>query len=117
MLNHLLSLTRTFAFGQEYANIEIAPPPIALEACILLYARSDKFVPPASTLRLGAHWGSGVEMRAIEGGHGSGFLLGHQPCRQAVMDALDRLSQGCRGGDGWGSGGQTDPRDPPGDQK
>jgi len=74
---------------ETYANMLTYPPPKATGASVIVYMKNDVFVPPWSTKRLAAHFGA--ELRALDGGHASGFLLAHLTFRQATVDALAKL--------------------------
>jgi hypothetical protein len=64
--------------------------PVATEAAIILGARDDEFVPPSEPVELHQHWG-GSELRWINGGHTTGWLLNADAIRQAIIDAFARL--------------------------
>jgi dienelactone hydrolase len=66
--------------------------PVATEAAIILGARDDLFVPPSEPVALHRHW-DGSELRWINGGHTTGWLLNAGAIRQAIVDAFARLDQ------------------------
>mmetsp|Transcript_12393 Transcript_12393/g.32036 ORF Transcript_12393/g.32036 Transcript_12393/m.32036 type:complete len:202 (-) Transcript_12393:2-607(-) len=74
-----------------YTNLLNEPPPKASDASVVVYTKNDLFVPPWSSRKLAAHFGS--ELRPLDGGHGSGFLLAHKDFRRAMLDALAMLQR------------------------
>eukprot|EP00282_Hemiselmis_andersenii_P023237 CAMPEP_0172007550 /NCGR_PEP_ID=MMETSP1041-20130122/6174_1 /TAXON_ID=464988 /ORGANISM="Hemiselmis andersenii, Strain CCMP439" /LENGTH=481 /DNA_ID=CAMNT_0012661687 /DNA_START=730 /DNA_END=2176 /DNA_ORIENTATION=+ len=74
---------------EKVANMLKEPPPVVSGASVIVYMKNDLFVPPWSTKKLAHHFGA--ELRALDGGHGSGFLLAHLQFRRAMLDALAML--------------------------
>jgi dienelactone hydrolase len=64
--------------------------PVAPEAAIIVGVRNDEFVPPAQPRALHDHW-PGAELRWIDGGHTTGWLLHADKMREAIFDAFQRL--------------------------
>lgn len=73
------------------ADMSRFPPPVAVEASVLVGARSDGFVSREGTLGLARHWGA--ELRWIRGGHVSALFSGRRAMRRAALDALERLGR------------------------
>jgi pimeloyl-ACP methyl ester carboxylesterase len=65
------------------------PPPVRPDLAVLVAARDDGIVPPASAQALHAHW-PGSELRWVEGGHVSAWLLRRDAFAAAAIDAMRR---------------------------
>jgi len=74
---------------EKDASMLNEPPPAASGASVIVYMKNDLFIPPWSTKKLAHHFGA--ELRGLDGGHGSGFLLAHLQFRRAMLDALAML--------------------------
>lgn len=64
--------------------------PVAPEAAIILGSLHDEFVPPSGIVELHHHW-AGSELRWLDAGHTTGWLLHGDEIRQAIADAFARL--------------------------
>ena len=61
------------------------------DAAVLVAARHDGYVDVGSVRALQQHW-TGSELRVVDGGHVSAFLLHQQAFRDALRDSLSRLA-------------------------
>lgn len=66
------------------------PAPRAPRAAIVVGTRADGFVPPSEMSRLAAHWG--CELRWLDAGHATAYVLRRAALRGAVVDAMGRLA-------------------------
>ena len=57
---------------------------------MLVGATDDAYVSPQSVRELAAHW-PGSEVRWVQGGHVSAFLLQQPAFRRAINDSVSRL--------------------------
>lgn len=73
--------------------------PVAPEAAIIIGSLHDEFVPPRQVIKLYRHW-QGSELRWIDGGHTTGWLLHGDEIRTAITDAFVRLEEAQRAGIG-----------------
>ena len=60
------------------------------EAAVLVAANQDAYVSRQSVIELAEHW-PGCEVRWVEGGHVSAFLMQQPAFRTAILDSLNRL--------------------------
>ena len=74
----------------DSTDVRRLPPPRCLEAAILVAAKRDAYVPPASALLVHEHW-PGATMRWLEGGHVGAFLFHRNAFLRAIRDAFARL--------------------------
>lgn len=74
------------------ASVLDRPAPEHAKYAVLVSARSDGYVPPASTEMLHAHW-PGSELRWIGGGHASLLWFHKAALATAIADSFDRLLQ------------------------
>ena len=74
------------------ASVLDRPAPEHAKYAVLVSARSDGYVPPASTEMLHAHW-PGSELRWIGGGHASLLWFHKAALASAITDSFARLVQ------------------------
>ena len=74
------------------ASVLDRPPPDHARHAVLVSARSDGYVPPATTEMLHAHW-PGSELRWVGGGHASLLWFHKGALASAIVDSFDRLAQ------------------------
>jgi pimeloyl-ACP methyl ester carboxylesterase len=87
---HAAAVALLEAVLEAYTDVTRFPLPRRPEAAVLVAARDDAYVSPASVEELARHL-AGSEVRWVEGGHVSSFIL-HQPAfREAILDSLGRL--------------------------
>lgn len=67
--------------------------PVRPDAAVLVAARHDGYVDMASVKALQEHW-PGSELRLVDGGHVSAFLMHQDAFRAALRDSLVRLEAG-----------------------
>ncbi|GJS58822.1 protein ABHD18 [Tanacetum coccineum] len=79
-MRHVLSLTDVTRF----------PVPKAPNAVILVAATDDGYIPSHSVLEVQRAW-PGSEVRWVNGGHVSSFILHNGEFRRAIRDGLNRL--------------------------
>lgn len=72
-------------------DISRFPLPKHPDAAIFVSAKNDGIIPIESAIALGNHW-PGSELRWINGGHVSSFVFHQNTFRQAIIDALKRIS-------------------------
>jgi predicted alpha/beta hydrolase family esterase len=60
------------------------------DAAVIVAARNDAYVSMDSVEAVHRYWG-GSELRVVDGGHVSGFLMQQPKFRQAISDSLNRL--------------------------
>ncbi len=75
---------------ETYTDVTRYPRPKRPDAAILVAADEDAYVSLASVRAMHAYW-PGSEMRVVQGGHVSSFLLRQPEFRRAVKDSLSRL--------------------------
>ncbi|WIA35890.1 hypothetical protein OEZ86_004271 [Tetradesmus obliquus] len=78
---------------ETYTDVTRYPTPVRPDAAVLVAARHDGYVDMASVQALQAHW-PGSELRLVDGGHVSAFLLHQEAFRAALRDSLARLEAG-----------------------
>ena len=74
------------------ASVLDRPAPGHARHAVLVSARSDGYVPPATTELLHAHW-PGSELRWIGGGHASLLWFHKGALASAIVDSFDRLTE------------------------
>ncbi len=74
------------------ASVLDRPAPDHAKHAVLVSAKSDGYVPPATTELLHAHW-PGSELRWIGGGHASLLWFHKAALAAAIADSFDRLSR------------------------
>lgn len=75
---------------ETFTDVTRYPVPRRPDACVFVAARDDAYVSVASVEAMHAYY-PGSELRMVDGGHVSAFLM-HQPrFREAVADSLRRL--------------------------
>jgi hypothetical protein len=74
------------------ASVLDRPAPDHARHAVLVSARSDGYVPPATTELLHAHW-PGSELRWIGGGHASLLWFHKGALTAAIVDSFDRLTE------------------------
>lgn len=75
----------------DFTSVELFPPARNNNAVISVAATDDRYVPRHSTQALHTHW-SGAELRWLRGGHISSIVSQKDAFRNAIADAMARLS-------------------------
>jgi len=75
---------------EAYTDISRFPLPRCPEAAVLVAADNDGYVSLDSVRELHRHW-AGSELRMVNGGHVSAFIMHQDTFRQAIADSLCRL--------------------------
>ncbi|GAX77241.1 hypothetical protein CEUSTIGMA_g4688.t1 [Chlamydomonas eustigma] len=75
---------------ETFTDVTRYPRPRRPDAAVLVAAKDDAYVSVESVRAVHEHW-QGSEMRLVEGGHVSGFLMQQSQFRRAIMDSLKRL--------------------------
>ncbi|MFW5968221.1 MAG: alpha/beta hydrolase family protein [Persicimonas sp.] len=82
--NMLMHQTLSSLALSEHGN------PVLPEAAIIVGCRDDEFISTEDVLALHRHW-QGAELRWIDAGHTTGWLMHGDEIRSAIADAFERL--------------------------
>jgi hypothetical protein len=76
----------------DATNIQNFQPPLCTEACIIVAAANDSFVPPYSPRIMHSHW-PGSKLRWVWGGHALSMRAHNGVYVSTVVEALCRLRE------------------------